>query len=105
MDYPTSVELERLRTVGNIHVPQMADDLNTAMTGVRDVAGEESAFKGGLFANTAQRWFEACKALEDIMWYTEDALRDAGRALIQVADNYAWVDSEAATRLDAVDGH
>jgi hypothetical protein len=105
MDSPTGVELERLRTVGNTYLPQMADDLSTALTGVRDVATEEQAFKGGLFTNTSQRWFEACKALEDIMWYTEDALRDAGRALIQVADNYAWVDSEAAVRLDTVDGY
>ena len=105
MDYPTSVELERLRTVGNTYLPQMAEDLNTAMLGVRGVATEESAFKGGLFTNTAQRWFEACKELEDIMWYTEDALRDAGRALLQVAENYAWVDSEAAIRLDTVDGY
>ena len=105
MDYPTSVELERLRTVGNTYLPQMADDLSAALTGVRDVATEERAFKGGLFTNTAQRWFEACKALEDIMWYTEDALRDAGTALLQVADNYAWADSEAAIRLDTVDGY
>jgi hypothetical protein len=104
MDYPTSVELDRLRAVGNIHLPQMVLDIHATVDGLRTAAEEEDSFEGGLFANTAQRWFEACKDLEDILWYTEDALRDAARAIIQVADAYAWTDSATAIHLDDVDG-
>lgn len=105
MDHPTSVELDRLKAVGTVHLPQMVEDIHAAVNGLRDVAVDEDAFKGGLFQNTAQRWFETCKDLEDILWYTEDALRDASRAILQVAQNYAWTDSEAAIHLNDVDGY
>lgn len=90
-----SLEYERLWEVGTEHLPLLAGDLHEAGNDVKSAAIGH-AFEGFLYQTTGDKWYEACRGLEEVLWYTREAVTDAAKAVCDVVNGYAATDQAAA---------
>lgn len=92
-------DIDSLRTVGSLYLPQLADLIGEAARTVPTDAGSASMFTAvlsGLNGVLADyRWEESCSVLQDAVARTQQRVDHAGKAIVRIAERYAEAERTA----------
>lgn len=104
--YDLGVDLYELWRAGSVVLPDVATQFTDAAA-LLDPQGARGAFHrtGGLGAGGGAygaftSWHSLAATLDGFLNETATNLRDTGRALVMIADDYAATDAEAQRELD-----
>jgi hypothetical protein len=100
---------DRLRDVGQIDLPDLAETLRSARAALQDTEDSwASAFRedrtpmGSMYSDVADDWSSTCWSFVAVLSESADRIDRAGEALVTIADDYQAGDAGTAGVLDGV---
>jgi hypothetical protein len=100
---------DRLRDVGLVDLPGLAETLRSARSALQDTKDSwASAFRedrtpmGTMYSDVADDWSSTCWSFFFVLSESANRIDRAGDALVTIADDYRAGDAGSAGRLDGV---